>query len=174
MTEFDYNDYSAYDGYADPGVDGGITSDDLARVAESAGAAGAARAMQEVVQASQQQQQWNIDAQAGQTLAEAERALRAHDPSWDSKKMYAAQVLSDHPSLLPLLPQSALFDAEAAAEALWNAAEIGLATERDQHAAAKRADDEQAFARIKSAHQKSWTARMAESGQTVHDVLDGD
>jgi hypothetical protein len=169
MTEFDYNDYGAYDGYADPGVDGGITSADLAAVAESAGAAGAARAMAEVVQAQQQQQQFSVDQQAGQTLALAEQALRAHDPSWDAKKVYAAQVLSDHPSLLP---PAALWDAEAASEALWNAAEIGLATEREQRAAAKAADDSQAFARIKSAHQKSWTARMAESGQTVHDVLD--
>jgi len=127
--------------------------------------------MAELAQGQAQQQQWNIDQQAGQTLAEAERALRAHDPGWDTKKVYASQVLTDHPSLLP---PSALFDAEAAAEALWNAAEIGLATERDQRAQAKANDDEQAFQRIKAQASKSWSARMAESGQTVHDVLAGD
>jgi hypothetical protein len=168
MSEFqpEYDNYPAYD----PGYDAeGITSADLAAVAESAGQAGAARAMQEVVQASQQQQQWNIDQQAGQTLAEAEQALRAHDPSWDMKKGYAAATLADHPSLLP---QSALFDAEAAAEALWNAAEIGLATERQQRAQAKANDDEAAFQRIKGEARKSWSARMAESGQTIHEILD--
>ncbi|HCG02533.1 MAG TPA: hypothetical protein DEV93_18570 [Chloroflexi bacterium] len=174
MSEFDYNDYGTYDpnaGAYDAGFDGGITSDDLARVAESAGAAGAARAMAELAQAQQQQTQWNIDQQSGQTLAEAERALNAHDPSWPTKKLYAAQVLQEHPSLLP---QSALFDAEAAAEALWNAAEIGLATERDARAQAKRADDDASFARIKAQASKSWSARMAEAGTSVHDILNGD
>jgi hypothetical protein len=170
VSEFDYNDYGAYDGYADPGAEG-ITSADLAAVAESAGAAGAARAMAELAQGQAQNQQFALDQQAGQTLAEAEKSLRAFDPSWDTKKMYAAQILTDHPSLLP---QSALFDAEQAAEALWNAAEIGLATERDQRAQAKAHDDDQAFARIQSAHQKSWSARMQASGKTIHDVLDGD
>ena len=166
MSEFDYDP-----GVYDPGYDEGITSQDLAAVAESAGAAGAARAMAELAQGQAQQQQWNIDQQAGQTLAEAERALREFDPSWDTKKMYAAQVLTEHPSLLP---QSSLFDAEAAAEALWNAAEIGLATERDQRAQAKANDDAQAFSRIKAAHDKSWSARMQESGKTIHDVLADD
>jgi hypothetical protein len=163
VSEFDY-DPGAYD----PGFDEGITSADLAAVAESAGAAGAARVMSEVVQAQQQQTQFDIDRQAATTLAEAERALRAFDPNWDSLKGYAAQTLAAHPSLLQ---PEALYDPEIAASNLWHAAEAGIGIENAQRAQAKAADDAQAFSRIKAAHDKSWSARMQESGKTIHDVL---
>jgi hypothetical protein len=167
VSEFE-PEYGAYDGYADPGVDGGITPADLVAVEQSAAEYGAARVLAEMTQAQQQQQQFNIDQQAAKTLGEAEQALRAHDPGWDALRPYAASMVAAHPTLLA---PEALFDPEIAAENLWNAAQAGVGVENNQRAQAKAADDERAFQRIKSEHRKTWTAHMADSGQTIHDLL---
>jgi hypothetical protein len=77
-------------------------------------------------------------------------------------------MVAAHPTLLA---PEALFDPEIAAENLWNAAQAGVGVENNQRAQAKAADDERAFQRIKSEHRKTWTAHMADSGQTIHDLL---
>jgi hypothetical protein len=170
MSEYD-PEYNAYmDSYvADPGATE-ITTADLAAVSQSAGEAGAARALAEVMHVQQQQQAYGLMAQASQSIAEAEAALTAWDPSWPTRSQVAYDTLAEHPTMIP---PEALNDPMAAAEALYEAEQWGSAKRFDAQKKLKDADDEAFFRRLKrEAENASWSARMARSGQTVHDVLD--